>query len=497
MGDIVSFRSHALWWARVKSPGRYPLVVVVGPRKTGKTTWFEQLAADPGQHLVVWEVIRAARLPTTQDVWGELWQVIGVPAPGGAESPTAYLEECLDFLGHSVTLVVDDWDRAFDKHKAAAGEACYEVLDTLARYCLDQTRSRNRVHFLGLVLVSSVPSPGDLTHFARTVERTTFARLSGLITRSFTVESFPYLDLDESKAVLALRGVGKKAADKIAPACGGWLWLLERAAAAVTRYGAWNQKAHQHVRDVGVPEALESVLTSIEQRPEVQRRVPAIDYLARELADGVLPGEFGLPHDYEDPAQAAPLVRQSLTRTYMAVDTENLRVPFKHDYDRRPDAPQYADGLDAFMQRNAGHWLQWIADKHGIADYDILLVGRSTQTILATVGPGVRGKYHFLPEELREKGKKKESDHTDDTLLTALVAQLEARNRLASFVLVTGDMDSPLILEQLDALRHVTVYTPWSSSSAVRVRLQDEGRLRENTFPVPDPHPRRGPRAAW
>src|SRR6266700_1287896 len=114
MADTISFQSHAPWWARVKSRGRYPLVVVVGPRKTGKTTWFGQMAADSGGYVVLWEVIRAARLPTTADVWRELWRVLGVQAPGVSDSPLEYLEMCLDSLGHSLTLVIDEWDRAVD-----------------------------------------------------------------------------------------------------------------------------------------------------------------------------------------------------------------------------------------------------------------------------------------------------------------------------------------------------------------------------------------------
>ena len=73
--------------------------------------------------------------------------------------------------------------------------------------------------------------------------------------------------------------------------------------------------------------------------------------------------------------------------------------------------------------------------------------------------------------------------------MTSLIAQCAARNPMAWFLLVTGDMDAPMVLGQLGTLDRVSVAAPWTVSRRLRAYFADRevGRLTENGLGLPKP----------
>lgn len=476
----------AAWWSAVSGRGRYVHAVVVGARRSGKTSWFARLAQDQPERVVHWDVRRVARLRSTDDVWSDLFRALAVKA-GGSGDPLEDLEDHLDMLEAGPELVVDDWDAAIDARGVSVPDACYEVLDQLTRFCLGQVTTRSRGACLGLVLLTSLPDVTDLEYFTRAAQRATFERLSKLVTRSFAAERFPMLGLPEAVDLLVGAGVPVADAGMVAEACGGWPWLLLEAAAATVAHGGWTPDVAREVCDGRLPGLMEaSLVPCLQARPEVRLRgVRPLDYVAQELARGRAPEAFGLPAAFSDPATVAPLIGRLLTRTFLVVDTENVRMPFQRLAEVEP--ARYPDGVEAYLQRHVGAWVARLQADFAVADEDVWLVGRSAERIDATVGAGSPGERLFLSDELREKAARTGGDGSDDNLMTAQVARRAERNPMARFVLASGDADAPLILELVGALDQVVVCTPWRASGKLRDRLPRGDRLREHTFPVSRP----------
>lgn len=481
---MIELAGHRTWWSSVTSRGRYIHIVVVGPRNSGKSSFFDQLAGDGG--VVRWDVRRSAiaRARTTDEVWADLFAVLGISAPVGPH-PIDDLEDHLDTLERGPILVIDHWDEAVDGRHSQVPDCCYEVLDELSRFCLEQAMNRpSGQACLGLALLTRLPAPSDLEYFTRDVQRPTFDRLSKLITRLFVTHPFPFLDQSDSERLLAAEGVPPALTAAVARACGGWVWLLREAAAAVREHGGWSGTAIEYVRDRRLPALLdESVLKWLAERPEV--RGAPLDYLARELAAGRPPAEFGVPHVFGDPARPAPLIQQRLTRTFLVVDTENVRMPFQRLAEVEPD--RYPGGVDAFLQVQVGTWLRRMSREHDVAPEDVWIVGRSQERINATVDSEIASKarHFYLSKPLADKAKR--GDSSDDNLLTAQITKRAARNPMARFVLASGDADAPFVLDLIGLLDQVIVYTPWQGSTKLRHHLAGTDRLRENTFPVRRP----------
>ncbi|THA29832.1 ATP-binding protein [Streptomyces sp. A1547] len=483
--SIAPAGSRAKWWASANRRGEYIHTVVIGARKVGKTTWFRRLAEERPTEVTLWNVRRVARAGSVDEVWSDLFREMGI-VPGPEGDPLEDLEDHLDTLDRGPAIVIDDWDAAVDGRGVTVPDACYEVLDALIRFCLGQATTRTGLACLGLVLLTSLPDAADLEYFTRTVQRPTFERLSKLVTRSLTQDRFPMLDHAESTALLIQLGVPAAEAGEAARACGGWPWLLEKAAAAVRHHGRWTPEAVEEVQERQLPGLLDAgLLPCLAARPEVRvRQTQPIDYLRQELARGRAPEAFGLPSSFDDPQRPAPLVHGLLNRAFLVVDTENLRMPFQRHAEVHPD--RYPDGLEAFLQPHVQAWLRELREKHNVSERDVWLVGRSHYRIDATVGAQTSGERLHLPVELREKARRT-GDGSDDALMTAQVARRAERNPLARFVLASGDADAPLILELVGALDQVTVCTPWQASGKLRRRLPEAERLLEHTFPVPRP----------
>jgi hypothetical protein len=450
-------------------------MVVVGPRKSGKSAFFGRRAARG--EVVLWDVRRVARARSRQAVWADLFSALGIGSVG--ERPVEDLADHLDGLDRGPVLVVDHWDEAVDGRRTQVPDHCYEVLDELSRFCLGQAMTRQPGEAcLGMVLLTSLPAPSDVEYFTRAVQRPTFERLSKLITRLFVTEPFPSLDKDDAVRVVVAEGVPAASAGEVADACGGWMWLLCEAAAAAKAHGGWTAAAAEHVRAKRLPALLaEGVVKWLAVRPEVLGE--PLDYLARELAAGRPPVELGVPSAFDDAARVAPLIRHLLTRTFLVVDTENVRIPFQRHAEVEPGG--YAGGVDPFLQRWVSAWLSALRDRHGIDPDDVWLIGRSPERIDSTVGPATPGRRIGLSKPLRDKAKR--GDGSDDNVLTAKITQEAARNPMSSFVLATGDADAPFVLDLLGLLDQVVVCAPWRASDKLRQRMSDPGRLRENTFP--------------
>lgn len=460
------------WWQSVKEGGRYVVGVVIGPRKCGKSTWFAELAADPAEDVVLWKVMGVARAGCPDEVWRDLWRTLAVPVHDDGDDPLEHLELVLGERERGLTLVVDDWHWAVEGRTPS--DACYEVLDTLSRWCIDQVRDRRRRTFLGLLLLTSLPDSSDLQYFASAAQRPTFERLSQVVTRSFTTERFPMLSRAEAEALLRERGLPKRKARTVATACGGWLRLLLTAAEVVADHDGPVEAALTEVCEKYLPSLLEeSVYHWLRRRPEV-RREPA-EYLEIQLADGRPPSQFGLPHDFDDRARAAPLIRRALGRTFMFVDTENIGMPFWTHARKDPGA--YAPGgVRRDVQERVGSWLRALRTEYDVDADDVSLIGVSPERIVDTVGPATPGHPFWPPPEMRIK----HGDSADDYLLIGLIGKIAGRHPLARFVLVTGDMDAPGAHSRLGTLDQITVAAPWTVSKRLRPYFEGTGRLVEN-----------------
>jgi hypothetical protein len=483
---IQERRSAAEWWRCVTARGRFVAAVVIGPRQSGKSSWFGELAADPAQNVVLWRAMSVARKATTDEVWHDLWKVLGMPAHLPGDDPLEHLELVLDDRARPLTLVVDDWDRAVDGRGVTVSDACYEVLDTLSRFCLEQIRHDARKCYLGLALLTSLPDTSDLQYFAKDAQRATFERLSQLVTRSFIAERFPLLDREESEGVLVAAGLSRRDARKVASACGGWLRLLLKAAEVARGHEGTVAGAITEVCEEHVPGLLkDAVYDWLAKRPEVSR--DPREYLETQLAEGRAPARFGLPHRFDDPARVAPVIQRALRRTFLVVDTENIYVPFSQHAEREPSA--YApDGVVRHVQKLVGRWLGELCARHEIDDDDVYFIGVRPERIDNTVGPATAGHRRPVSDLLLDKQRRTgelDKGHTDDSLLTGLVGERAGRYPLAEIVLVTGDMDAPMLLEPLR--ERIWVAAPWTVSRKLREVFAGTGRLSENGLGVPRP----------
>jgi hypothetical protein len=299
--------------------------------------------------------------------------------------------------------------------------------------------------------------------------------LSQIVTRAFTTERFPMLGREEAEALLRNRGLSRRVARRVATQCGGWPRLLLTTAEVVTDHDGSVDAALTTVCEQHLPELLdESVYHWLRLRPEARRRDPA-EYLEIQLAAGRTPKEFGLPHDFDDPDRAAPLVRRALRRTFMLVDTENLGMPFwLHD---KQDPTAYAPhGVSFHVQERVGRWLHSLRTEYDVDGDDVTLIGVSPERIIDTVGPATSGDALWPPPEMRDK----HGDSADDYLLIGRIGQIAGQHPLARFVLVTGDMDAPAAHSRLGTLDQITIAAPWKVSQKLRRYFTDTGRLVED-----------------
>ena len=481
---VISFEgSFSAWWRGATARESFVHSVVVGPRRTGKTEWFRTLAQHDPPTAVLWNVRLSARRVSTDDVWADLGLLLGIDRLWA--DPVKRLARYLDdFEDEGPILVVDDWDAAVDTRGLAVPDACYEVLDALARFCLEQAIDRVGRPCLGLALITSLPDAIDLEYFARAVQRPAFERLSKLVTRSFLVEHFPNLTVADSERYLISEGVREEDAAAVAPLAGGWLWLLSELAKARASDGTLNTSAIEFVRDSRLPGLLdEAVLRVVAQRHEVRLSASEpLDYAVREITGGRLPRTFGLPSNYDDETLLAPLVASLLDRTFLVVDTENLRLPFQRHGEVVPSA--YPDGHDAFMQRHLGEWLRRLQRSFRVADEDVVLVGRGVHRIDTTVGATMPGKREFV-SALTQKDKQK-GGNSDDLIAAATIARFAEQHPLAKIVLVSEDGDLPAVMHRAGISNQLIVCTPWQAPNNTRQSV-DAQRLVEHGLPIPRP----------
>jgi hypothetical protein len=418
-------------------------------------------------------------------VWLDLWRRFGLTDPL-ADNPIEQLESWLD-AGGGVVLVVDDWDAAMDGRGAAVSDACYEVLDTLCRFCINQVFQRPAGPHLGILLLTSLPAAEDLEYFTRAVQRPTFERLSGLVTRSFAVERFPALVRTDAENILRDRGVAEEYVDAMARDCGGWLWLLEEAAAAAAAAdGSWDAAVVDDFRFRRLPALIdEAVLRRVAERHEVrvQNREP-MDYLIRELTRRRSPADFGLPTKWGDDSSLPGLLSGLLRRTFLVVDVENLRLPFTRR--ARAVPAEFPDGVNNYMQEHVGGWIARLAAEFDVADEDVWLVGKNLRRINTTVGDATVGQRFFV-EALAEK-EVVSGGSSDDLLAATKIVKQAEQHPFAQFVLVSEDGDLPAVLALLGTSRQVTVCTPWRASKVTR-RSLDGWQIREHGLGVPRPIP--------
>ena len=487
------------WWRGVLCREEYVKAVVLGARKTGKTTFFRALAelpaaSDPVLHKVVyWPVRRLARRQTAAEVRAALWRVLGVDPEleQAVEDPEDLWEDMLTAAmtgaGAPIVLVVDDWDGTLETGGAAVPEACYEVLDELCRYvALTQRSSRDGGPRFGLVLLTSLPDAQDLQLFARHIQRPAFERLSGVVCRLFSGEPFPHLTTEDALALLADRGLTDEDADRVLADCGGWLGLLELAAEAATAEGGWTPEARRRVAEETLPSLLRTSLY-----PVLARRAGAgggrqsgADYLASRLAsDGS--DRFGFPRGV-DGARFPGIVQDHRLRRYLVVDTENLIMAYERDLVARP-AVYGNERLSTWLPAALRPVIEELAagdPQDGTPTAEVVLVGRNRERIAQGLGADLPGLRLFVDAGERVASRK---DGTDDLLLSSWIAQREAEAPSTEFLLLSGDQDAPVALRSL--VRRLTICTPWEAARVLVENDLPEGwALRERCLyglPVP------------
>lgn len=480
---IVERPSANEWWAELKERGRFVMAVVLSARRCGKTTWFGRLAADPARDVVMWEPRRVAHL-AEPEVWEHLLEMLGMPAPLPGDDPREHLSLMLEHRG-DVTLVVDDWDLAVERSEGGArvSDACYAVLDAVMDFCLNQPGAGDRSAFLGLVFLTSLPDTDDLSLFAHNARRPAFERISLTVTRCFHNVLFPMLDQVEAEAVLRSRGLSRRDAERVAVACGGWLGLLQDAADVVREHPGSVVEALGKVCDERVPGLLHaSVYEWLAKRGT--GRIPA-EYLETRLAEGDTPAEFALPHEFGEPTRLAPLLRRSLHRTFMFVDTEQLWYTCQRKMRRDPGAFT-GEPFEVHLRRSGRHWVQDLCERYDVDGQDVFLIGKQQWRIDATVGSPTPWHSYPVPEELQAKQRRDGTfakNHTDDTLLMKLVSGHASRHPMAELILVTGDMDTPMLLKEY--LGRLRVESPGHVSAALSDLFAGTRRLAEYAMPLP------------
>ena len=230
----------------------------------------------------------------------------------------------------------------------------------------------------------------------------------------------------------------------------------------------------------------ESTHRAIAARPSViaSGTSPAA-YVARELGlRRKRPELLGLPADYGDQDQPAPILLTYLGRSVVFLDVENVRMPFQREAERAgiPVAEHLRETLVPAIER----WMGETRRRHGVAASDIYLVGRSAERINESVGPSFPGHRLFLPDALRDKRDRFGGDSSDDALLVAMAAKMRAENPLTRFIVMTGDMDIPLILRRANADDRMMIRAPWNVSRALR-DIYTADTLETRTFPLSQP----------
>ena len=140
------------------------------------------------------------------------------------------------------------------------------------------------------------------------------------------------------------------------------------------------------------------------------------------------------------------------------------------------------------VQKLVYRWLETLCAQHEIDDDDVYFIGVRQERIDDTVGPATAGHRRPVSDLLLAKQKRTgelDKGHIDDSLLTGLVGERAGRYPLAEIVLVTGDMDAPMLLQ--DLRERIWVAAPWTVSPKLRAVFADTGRLSENGLGVPYP----------
>ncbi|MGY1650906.1 hypothetical protein [Geodermatophilus sp. SYSU D01119] len=488
------------WWRRVLCQQDFVKAVVLGARKTGKTTFFRALAeqpatTDPVPHKVVyWPVRRVARRQTTTEVRAALWRLLGVDATQEqevADDPgflyEYMLNEAMQAAGAPITLVVDDWDGALDAGGSAVPDACYEVLDELCRYvALTQRSVRGEGPRFGLVLLTSLPEAEDLKVFAREVQRPAFERLSGLVCRNFDPEVFPHLTDGDARGLLRDRGLTDEDADRVLVDCGGWLGLLELAAEAAEAEGGWTPEARRRVSEETLPSLLRTSLYPVLARRAAtgSSRQSGADYLARRL--GAEQGDrFGFPHGVDGSRFPAVIAGHRLRR-YLVVDTENLIMAYERDMTARP-AVYGHQRLRTWLPAALRPVIEELAagdPRTGIPTAEVVLVGRSRERIAEGFGADAPGRRLYVDAGSQRPSRK---DGTDDLLLSSWIAQREVEAPHTEFLLLSGDQDAPVALRSL--VRNLVICTPWRAAGVLTDNDLPEGwSLRQRClYGLPEP----------
>jgi hypothetical protein len=457
------------WWHERLCAQDFLKMIVLGARKTGKSTFFRWLADQPAaqrpvpHRVVYWPVRRLARLRDADEVWADLYRTLGLSADlvASGDEWTDKLSFSLEGSPESAVLVVDDWDGALDVGGQEIGESVYEVLDALCRFVVGQARPSGSPTRLGIVLLTSLPDSQDLKNFARTVQRPAFERLSDLVCRQMDDGEFPHLRRDDALAFLRQRGLAPEVAEEVADDCGGWLGLLELAADAAEEWGGWTAHARRRVTDELLPSLLRTALFPVLSRRAAlpKTRDAAFGYLAERFADDSCGDRFGFPSAF-DGAVRPPLIDSYRLRRYLVVDTENIRMAYRRDWEDHPE--RYDVPIREWLPRQLTPVVRRLARDYGVPDKHVVMVGRSEERISETVGAELGARRLFVDAGARRQSTK---DGTDDLLLSSWIAKQEGASAQSHFLLLTGDQDAPVALRGL--VGRLTVLTPWAAAKVL------------------------------
>ena len=480
--------THEQWWRGVRGGAAYPFDVVVGARRSGKSTFLRTLAhRDPSVRY--WSLLTNRRSATVEDVWDELFEVMfGTPSVRRrSEDVSVELHRCLQERGDLV-LVVDNWDDAIAGPGIPVGDAYYEALDALYSHCYEQSAQPGP--YLGLVLVTSLPGADDLELFSRSVQRETFRRLSGFVARQMRTTSFPFLSSSESVTALS-PVVPPVVADRMAAATGGWWALLDgvseswgaRPDAGAEEPGRASDHVLGRVSESVVPELLDASLwPALRKRSEAATQgLHPRAYLSQELAKGRHPAEFGLPGDFTDPSVPAPLINEHLGVSLVFVDMENIRVPFAREHDVHPE--RYPVSVEDTLRGPLSAWIRRTAERYRVPLGRVTLCSKSEHLLDRMVDDSLAGVHRTaVPRAIKGKSG------TDDALLGMFLCTQAERYRNSTVILLTGDKDIPLLLEKLGFdLQRLVVESPWGIAATIQIRRADFRDISENCLDLPRP----------
>jgi hypothetical protein len=294
----------------------------------------------------------------------------------------------------------------------------------------------------------------------------------------------PWLTRDDAREVVAQTMGNTRVADEIAGECGPWIGLLRIAASVMRSRPAsdWNDVHRHEVIEKHLPILLGQALLPLLKSEwelgsyetvwtEIMRRLHARRI---ELTDlGLPPAFFGSPKTVGN----MPLLLESfgLQSTHLLVDTENLRMGYEKESVVHPDRYRDID-VDSFTRKWLPRVVRDLAHRHKVPPHCVSLVGKSRTRVTEIFGELDDGW------KIIDPGTGQRSGSNDDAALARRVGWLVGQDPRARIVVLTGDGNLTLVLNDEERPRNLCCYSPFEMLHALVNQAPADWTLQPHLF---------------